>query len=98
MRHVGGPETGTKLSKTGPKTGTKLSETGPKTGPKLSKTSHKLSETQSNGRVNPPRQYKPVWDPETIVCSHTPRFSFGQSETVICTCPTGTRDRPSHDM
>ena len=46
MRHVGGQETGTKLSKAGPrnsKTGTKLSKPGPKyskTGPKLSKTSH----------------------------------------------------------
>ena len=26
------------------------------------------------------------------MCSHTPRFSYGCSETAICTCPTGASD------
>ena len=30
---------------------------------------------QSNGRVNLKYRYKPVRDPETRVCSDTPRFS-----------------------
>ena len=35
----------------------------------------KQSKTQSNGRLNLLDLNKPVWDPETHVCSDTPRFS-----------------------
>ena len=45
--------------------GPKLSKMGPKLskmGPKLSKTVIFTGKTQSNGRVNPPVQYKPAWD------------------------------------
>ena len=61
----------------------KFSKMRTKLSTKLSKTSTKLSKTQSNGRVNLNLRYKPVWDPETRVCSDTPRFSYRVSETAV---------------
>ena len=52
----------------------------------------KLSKTQSYGRVNLLDLNIPVWDPDSRVCSATPRFSYGMLKTVICTCPGCTRE------
>ena len=66
--------------------------------PNSVKTSHKPVINQSNGRANYHIQYKPVWDPETAVCSGTPRFSYTGLKLVICACPRVPVHRPSHDM